>query len=66
MDYMKTIGSNVKAMRLKFGWYQEDLAEKVGCSQAHISNIENGKYLSIELLFKMSDVLKCHPRDFLK
>lgn len=66
MNYMKNIGKNVKYMRLSLGWHQEDLAERVGCSQAHISNIEHGRELSVSLLFKIINALKCHPHDIIK
>jgi putative transcriptional regulator len=32
----------VKALRLEFGWTQEDLSEKAGVGRVFISQIENG------------------------
>ena len=36
------VGKRVKAMRMQKGISQSELAQRVGISQAHMSNIENG------------------------
>ena len=36
-------GKNVKRMRLKKNWSQEDLAERSGIGQQYISQLENGQ-----------------------
>jgi transcriptional regulator with XRE-family HTH domain len=35
-------GARIKALRLKAGWTQEDLAEKAGVGRVFISQMENG------------------------
>ena len=42
MDY-KTLGQNIRRLRVTQGFRQEDLAEKCGCSSSHIGQIENGR-----------------------
>lgn len=63
---MENIGRNIKQRRIAVGIYQGELAEKVGCTQAHISRIEHGKELSITLLIKISKVLNCEVTDIIK
>lgn len=54
----QVIGRNIKVYRKRAGLTQEVLAEKVGRSTAHVSNIECGKVgLSLELLYKFAAVL---------
>lgn len=63
---MENIGKNIKLRRRQLGIYQDELAQKVGCSQAHISKIEHGQDLSITLLIKISEVLNCQIADIFK
>lgn len=42
MDY-KTLGQNIRRLRVTQGFRQEDLAEKCECSASHIGQIENGR-----------------------
>lgn len=63
---MNTIGENIKLLRLKQGLYQNQLAEKVGCTQAHISRIEHGKKFSISLLVRFTEELNCKVTDIIK
>jgi transcriptional regulator with XRE-family HTH domain len=63
---MKTIGQNIRDRRLQLGWYQRELARRVGCSQAYISKVEHGRALSLHLLFRIIDALMCPPNDILK
>ena len=49
-----SLGTIVKAARLKRGLTQETLAEKVGVGLRHIMGIENeGNYPSYEVLYKL-------------
>ena len=43
-ERLKTLGFNIKIMRLKQGISQEKLAETIGVSNDTISNIENGHH----------------------
>ena len=52
------VGKRVKAMRLQKRISQSDLAHRVGISQAHMSNIENGhSHITLENLFALHDIL---------
>ena len=42
MDY-KSLGKRVRAARMKKGYSQEQLAEILGISQAHVGHIESGR-----------------------
>lgn len=49
---------NLKIARLKKGWKQSQLAEKVGVQTYSISRYETGEqYPSIETLLRLSEVL---------
>ena len=52
------VGKRVKAMRMQKGISQSELAHRVGISQAHMSNIENGhSNITLENLFALHDIL---------
>lgn len=52
------VGKRVKAMRMQKGISQSELAHRVGISQAHMSNIENGhSHITLENLFALHDIL---------
>lgn len=52
MDY-KTLGQNIRRLRVTQGFRQEDLAEKCECSASHIGQIENGRVKpSLEIVTK--------------
>jgi len=42
MDVRKLIGDNVREIRQKHGWSQEDLAHESGLHRTYISGIERG------------------------
>lgn len=63
---MKDVGKNIRQKRRQIGLYQFQLAERVGCTQAHISGIENGKGISISLLVKIATALNCTPFELLQ
>jgi len=61
-----SIGSNIKAMRRALGLKQEDLAEKLGLTQANISRIEASvKGPSAETLLAIADALGCDVRELM-
>jgi transcriptional regulator with XRE-family HTH domain len=62
---MNSIGNNIRLLRLRLGIPQERLAKKVGCTQAHISEIEHGKGVSVSLLLKIRSVLGCSITDII-
>jgi len=55
-----SIGSTVKLLRLRKGWTQTDLAERVGVSQPRITDIERdrrGDNYSLRTLKSLADAL---------
>jgi len=62
----QSIGANIKAMRRALGLNQEDLAEKLGLTQANISRIEASvKGPSAETLLAIAEALACDVRDLM-
>lgn len=57
-------GRNVKAYRKKAGLTQEQLSERLGVSQKHLSIIETGaQFASASLIGRISEVLNVSPGD---
>lgn len=55
-----TLGQNIKIKRQELDLCQFELAERVGVTQTHISDIERGKRNpSVELLIKIAKAFKC-------
>lgn len=58
----EVVKTNVKARRLELGLTQVEVAEKIGCKQPVIAQIERGTSgISMEMLAKLSDVLRTTP-----
>lgn len=54
-DYRLKIGDDLRNMREKKGFRQDELAEKMNVNRSTISKIENGKFnLSLDYLSKFS------------
>lgn len=61
----KTVGKRIKMMRINKNLQQIAVANKIGISQAHLSNIESGRCnVTLENLIKLHEVLDCPMRDF--
>lgn len=59
------VGAQIKQIRLMHRLSQKELADKIGISQASLSNIECGRNnCTLENLIKLSEVLECPVRDF--
>ena len=59
------VGTRIKYLRLVNQFSQKDMAEKIGISQASLSNIECGRsHCTLENLLKLSEALQCPVRDF--
>ncbi|MBR1721112.1 MAG: helix-turn-helix transcriptional regulator [Treponema sp.] len=57
-------GRNVRKYRKERGLTQEQLSEKLGISQKHLSIIETGtQFASASLIGRISEVLKVSPGD---
>jgi len=62
----QSIGANIKAMRRALGLNQEDLAEKLGLTQANISRIEASvKGPNAETLLAIAEALGCDVRELM-
>lgn len=54
------IGENLRQLRTEKNISQNEVAEKLGLSQGHLSKIENNtKRLSVEQVFELSQILDC-------
>ncbi|WP_246132125.1 helix-turn-helix domain-containing protein [Paenibacillus hemerocallicola] len=63
----RTIGKTLKALRLKQGLSQEDLAHECGVDRSYISMIEVGRNEpSVTKIFDLCKGLKIKPSDFFK
>lgn len=59
-DYNRLIGTRVKMVRITKRMSQTDLAKKIGVTQTHLSNIENGRAgLTVANLIKLHKALNC-------
>ncbi len=53
------LGQNIKRLREKKSWTQEELAEKADLHISYIGQIERGlRYPSLKVLFKIADALE--------
>ncbi|MBQ2706286.1 MAG: helix-turn-helix transcriptional regulator [Agathobacter sp.] len=62
----KEIGLNIAHYRKLRGYTQIEFAEKIDVSRTHLSNIEAPRMktsLSLDLLFKIADILDVDIRD---
>jgi transcriptional regulator with XRE-family HTH domain len=56
---------NLKELRKKHGWRQQEAAEKLGISRPHLSAIENGrKGISIEMMDSIIIIFNVKYEDF--
>ena len=63
------IGMNLKYLRKKYGYSQEDLAERIGKSVNFVGQVEGTgtvRGVSLETLFKIAQVLKIPPSKLLE
>ena len=59
-DCLEKIGANVKFLRTIRKLRQQDVAQTLGISQTHLSNIEhNNVQVSLKLLVRSANVLGC-------
>lgn len=56
--------NNIKDLRTKYGFSQDNLAEKLSVSRQTIISLEKGRYNpSITLAFKLARLFNCHIED---
>lgn len=64
-DDKKFIGKTIQTLRKNANLKQNELAEKIGISEKHLSKIETGKNLpSLDNFLKMAEILKFSLDDF--
>ena len=60
------VGATIRGFRLREGWTQAELGEKIGVSQANLSKIEHGqRSIGKKLAKKMANVFQTDYRVFL-
>lgn len=65
-DSKQLIGLRIMQRRKELGLSQEKLAEKLGISKNHLSNIERGKYMpTTECIFKICNTIGYTPDYYL-
>ncbi|WP_455655440.1 helix-turn-helix domain-containing protein [Phascolarctobacterium sp.] len=63
---LKNIGSNIRFLRMGREISQQELADRIGISQTHLSNLECGRVqVSLKLLVRIANVLGCPLEIFL-
>ena len=64
-EELRRICFRIKVLRQERRIQQTELAQAVGISQTHLSNIENGKSaVTLENLLKIRYALECKMKDF--
>ncbi|MFC1983941.1 helix-turn-helix domain-containing protein [Chloroflexota bacterium] len=65
-QYLKKLGDNIRAIRQKKGYSQEEFAELVGFSRSYYTEIETGKRnISVLNLIKIIETLKADPNELI-
>ena len=65
-QYLLKIGDNIRAMRKKRGYSQEEFADIVGFSRSYYTEIETGKRnISVLNLIKIIEALKINPNEII-
>ena len=60
------VGHRIRIRRTVLRMTQGELADTLGISQNHLSNMENGnRTISTEMLDRIAEVLQCRPEDLL-
>lgn len=61
---MSNIGENIKRIRKEKGYFQKQLAERLGTTPQNLAQYENGKRIpKIETLIKIAEALDCEVSD---
>ena len=63
MDYI-ILGKNIRKYRLMHGFTQEKLADKCGCSNSHIGQIENARGIpSLDMVVRIANALSVRSEE---
>lgn len=65
-ELAKKLGKKLRSRRTELKITQDDLANDANIDRSYIGRIERGQVkISVEILYKLAPLLKCHPRDLL-
>ena len=65
-QYLRQLGNNIRAIRQKMGYSQEEFAEVAGFSRSYYTEIEIGKRnISVLNLIKIIEALKADPKELI-
>lgn len=63
---LQGIGNSIKLLRTLHKVSQQELAQSLGISQTHMSNIENGRVaVNLRLLMRVANLFKCKLDDII-
>jgi len=66
-DLKETVATNVRRLRNKHGWTQEDFAERVGLSARYVGQIEPAQAsMSVTVLGRVAEALKVDAAELVK
>lgn len=66
-DLRQVLARNLRLLRQKRGWSQEELAFRAEVDRSYISMLENGSYsATVTMLGKLARALKVEPAHFLQ
>lgn len=64
-DIAKIVGTRIKMLRFAKHLQQTELAQRMGISQTHMSNIESGRNnVTLDNLYKLHEILECPMSSF--
>ena len=67
MDWRQVVAANLRRIRREKGFSQETLAYEAEVNRTYVSKLETGAtWVGLEVLVKLSSVLKVEPADFLQ
>ena len=62
LDKMELFASRLKCLRIKKGWTQQELADRLGCSKGLVSFYENAKReAGFTVIGELADIFDVNP-----
>jgi len=66
-NIVKVIAENVRRLRVKRSWSQEELADRCDLHRTYIGAIERGeRNITVKTLFKIAEALECDALQLLR